>query len=95
MLSHITGKTKREEAKVETTTFNILDWIRASRLKWVGHILCLEKRRGKERLKKDTPKVIFDHRQNGDILMDVPEQESWTQLQKRVEDKDGAQRCTS
>ena len=39
MLSHITGKTKREEATTATTTFDILAWIRARRLKWAGHIL--------------------------------------------------------
>ena len=56
-----------------TTTFNILVWIRARRLKWVGHILRLKKRRGEERLIKKTLKVIYDHRQDGDILMDVSE----------------------
>ena len=39
MLSHITGRSRREEAKASTTTFNLLKWIRARRLKWVGHIL--------------------------------------------------------
>ena len=89
MLPHITGKTKREEVKETTTTFNILAWIRARHHKWAGHILRLKKRQGKERLIKETLRVIFDHRQAGDILMDVPEQESWEQLQKRVKDKDG------
>ena len=77
MLSHITGKSKREEAMVATTTFNILAWIRARRLKWVGHILRLKKRRGEERLIKKTLKVIYDHRQDGDIFMDVPEEPIW------------------
>ena len=45
MLSHITGKTKREEATTSTTTFNILAWITARRLRWVGHILRLPDKR--------------------------------------------------
>ena len=67
MLAHITGKTKREEATLGTTTFNILAWIRARRMRWVGHILRLPD----ERLIKQTLKVIFDNPQDGDILMDT------------------------
>ena len=63
-------------------------WIRARRLKWVGHILRLKKRRGEERLIKETLKVIYDNRQEGDILMDVPEELSWDQLQKQANDRD-------
>ena len=49
MLSHITGKTKREEATTATTTFNILAWIRSRRLtKWVGHILRLKRNKDNE-----------------------------------------------
>ena len=55
MLSHITGKSKREEATAKTTTFDILAWIRARRLRWVGHILRLRDRDdGKPRLIKET-----------------------------------------
>ena len=39
MLSHITGRSHREEANPKSTTFNLLKWIRARRIKWVGHIL--------------------------------------------------------
>ena len=84
MLSHITGKTKREEATTATTTFNIIAWIRARRLKWVGHIL----RYDDKRLIKQTLRVIFDNRQEGDILMDVPET-SWDALLKAADDKNG------
>ena len=42
MLSHITCKTKKEEVITETTTINIIAWIRACRLRWVGHILRLD-----------------------------------------------------
>ena len=81
MLSHITGKT--EEATESTTTFNILAWIRARRLSWVGHILRLEDG-DRPRLIKQTLRVIFDNRQDGDILMDV-EERSWTRLQTRAQ----------
>ena len=39
MLSHITGRSKRQEATAATTSFDIIAWIRSRRLKWVGHIL--------------------------------------------------------
>ena len=57
MLSHITGKSKREEATAVTTTFDILVWIRARRLKWAGHILCLDDKR----LIRHTLRVIYDN----------------------------------
>ena len=84
MLSHITGKTKKEEATQATTTFNIIAWIRARRLRWVGHILRLPD----TRLIKQTLKVIFDNQQDGDILMDV-EEDDWEQMQRaaRMDDK--------
>ena len=80
MLSHITCKTKREEATTSTTTFNILAWIRARRLRWVGHILRLPEKR----LLKQTLKVIHDNRQDGDILMDVQE-DSWDAMEKAAQ----------
>ena len=83
MLSHVTGKTKHEEAAAATTTFNIISWIRARRLKWVGHILRLDDKR----LIKKTLRVIFDNRQEVDILMDVQET-SWDALQKAATDRD-------
>ena len=85
MLSHITGRTKHDEATVAKTTFNIMAWIRARRLKWVGHILRLDDKR----LVKQTLKVIFDNRREGDILMDVADGLSWKQLQKQAGDRDG------
>ena len=41
ILTNITGKTIKEEATAATTTFNILKWVRARRLQWIGHILRL------------------------------------------------------
>ena len=88
MLSHITGKTKREEATMDTTTFDIIAWIRARRLRWVGHIMRMDKNSNNEpRQIKETLKVIFENRQDGDILMDVHES-TWSALQKAAADKD-------
>lgn len=83
MLSHITGKTKREEATRATCTFNILAWIRSRRLRWAGHILRLED----DRLLKQALKVIYDHPQEGDMLMDV-ERLTWEELVKKAADRD-------
>ena len=50
MLSHITSRMKREETTHAETAFDIIVWIRARRLKYVGHILRLKD----ERLVKQT-----------------------------------------
>ena len=70
---------------METTTFNIITWIRARRLRWVGHILRLDNKR----LIKQTLKVIWNFRQEGDILMDVEEDVEWRQLLKQAARRDG------
>ena len=41
-----------------------------------------------KRLIKETLEVIFDNRQEGDILMDVDADLTWEQLQKQTQDKD-------
>ena len=86
MLSHVTGKTKHEEATAATTTFDIIVWIRARRLKWVGQIMRLDDK--DKRQIKDTLRVIYDNKQEGDILMDVQEL-SWDDLQKAADDETG------
>ena len=88
MLSHITGKSNHEESVEETTTFNIniIVWIREDRrLKWVGHILILKDEDSRQI--KDALKVIFDSRQEVDILIDVPEKH-WDIPVKTERDKD-------
>ena len=53
----------------------------------MGHILRLKDK--DKRLIKQTLKVIFDNRQEGDILMDVDENLTWEQLQHSARDRGG------
>ena len=85
MLSHITGNPRRQESTADTCTFNLLLWIRARRLRWLGHILRLQD----ERLVKQAIKHIHGHRQDGDMLMDVDPSLSWEALVELARDKDG------
>ena len=39
MLSHITGKSAREEARPQTTSMNLVRKMRFRRFRWLGHIL--------------------------------------------------------
>ena len=48
MVSAITGRTVQQEASAKWRTFDLVKWIRARRLQWLGHILRL----GPERLIK-------------------------------------------
>ena len=88
MLSHITGKDKHTEVTADITTFNIIVWIRARRLRWVGHSMRLQhNNNGEPRQIKETLRMIFDNRQPGDLLMDV-EDITWEALQKSTNDRD-------
>ena len=91
MLSHITGKTKRQEAKEAECTFAILPWIRARRLRWVGHILRMSDpdEHNRPRMVKRALKHIYDNNAEGDILSDIPKSaKSWETLQKLAADRD-------
>ena len=76
MISHITNKTVREESSRRTRTFDVVRWIRARRLQWVGHIL----RMRDTRLVHKAAKYIYDNKKEGDLLMDVPAKYSWREL---------------
>ena len=84
MLSHITGRTRHEEASSATTTFNLLWWIRARRKKWLGHILRMKD----DRMIKQAVRHIHEYRRAGDLLMDVDDDISWPDLQKKAADRD-------
>lgn len=83
MLSHITGRSRHEEVKGATTTFSLLKWIRARRLKWVCHILFMND----NRLVKKALLHIFHNPQPDDILMDT-KADSWDHLVKQAADRD-------
>ena len=85
MLCIITGKTPREEATQNTTSFNLVMWIRSRRLQWTGHIM----RMGPERKVKQAVYEIFRAPSEGDLLMDVPKVSSWRQLGILAFDKEG------
>ena len=83
MISIITGRTNREEA-AEEKTFDLVKWIRARRLQWLGHIL----RMTQERKVKQAVFIMFKNPQPGDILMDIPRTNSWRELCKYACDRD-------
>ena len=42
VVSVITSKTLHQEASATSRTFNLVSWVRARRLQWLGHILRME-----------------------------------------------------
>ena len=75
MVSKITGRTIRDEA-TDGKTFDLLKWIRARKLQWLGHIL----RMGRERKIKQAIFEMYKAPQQGDMLMDAPRTDSWREL---------------
>ena len=67
MVSHITGRTPREEASTGKT-YDVVAGIRAKRLKWLGQILQMDE----ERMLLQTVKMMYADRREGDLLMDAP-----------------------
>ena len=84
MVSVLTGKTPHQEASVKWMTFNIVAWVRARRLQWLGHIL----RMGPERKLKQAVFEMFKHRKEGDMLMDAPNHKSWRELCTQAMDRE-------
>ena len=85
MVSRITNRTPHEEASAETRTFDVLRWIRARRLQWVGHIL----RMNPDRMVHKALRHISENRSEGDLLMDVPDKFSWNELKALTSNRDG------
>ena len=83
MVSVITGRTVREEAS-ENKTFDLVRWIRARKLQWLGHILRMEP----HRKLKQAAFIMFKARRPGDLLMDAPETDSWRELCTYACDRD-------
>ena len=84
MLSVITGQSPHTEASADTRTFDLLRWIRARRLQWLGHILRMEKKR----MLKQAVYEIFRAPSQGDLLMDAPSASSWRELTQFAADRD-------
>ena len=84
MLSVITGKTPHAEATNDSCTFDLLRWIRARRLQWLGHILRMDK----GRKLKQAAFEIFKSPRPGDLLMDAPRTNSWRELVAYANDKE-------
>ena len=84
MMAAITGNTPHQEASARTRTFDIVMWIRARRLQWLGHIL----RMGRKRLLKRAIYEMLKERQEGDMLMDAPSHNSWRELCTYAIDRD-------
>ena len=84
MVSIITGKTPHAEASKDTRTFDLLRWIRARRLQWLGHIL----RMGSDRKLKQAVFELYKSPSAGDLLMDSPKTKSWRELMQYAADKE-------
>ena len=84
MMAGITGNTPHQEASTKSRTFDIILWIRARRLQWLGHIL----RMGTERLLKRAAYEMFKNRKAGDLLMDAPTHQTWKELCTYAVDRD-------
>ena len=85
MVARITNRTPHEEASAETRTFDVVRWIRARRLQWVGHILRMDP----HRMVQQAARHIHENRSTGDLLMDVPPKLTWEELRSLASNRDG------
>ena len=65
-----------EEASASTRVFDVVRWIRARRLQWVGHILRMDQ----DRLVYKALYYEHTHRTEGGLLMDLHVSHTWRDL---------------
>ena len=80
MVSAITGRSVHDEARQEGKTYDLIAGMRATRMRWMGKILCMED----DRMVAKAVRMMFNDRKEGDLLMDTPAASSWQELQKMV-----------
>ena len=83
MVARITNRTPHEEASPATRSFDVIRWIRARRLQWVGHILRMDP----DRMVNKALRHICENRREGDLLMDTPPPLTWVQLKDLANDR--------
>ena len=76
MVARITKRTVHEEASASTRIFDVVRWIRARRLQWVGHILRMDQ----DRLVYKALYYEHTHRTEGGLLMDLHVSHTWRDL---------------
>ena len=79
----MTKKSVREEASSRTRSFDLVNWIRVRRLKFLGRVLRMEKTRPMHRLVK----YKYANRLEGDLLSDAPNTDSFENLIDIAKDK--------
>ena len=86
MVARVTGRPIRDEATKGLRTFDIIAWIRARRLQWMGHILRL-KGKDEQRLIHKAVEYMYANRKVGDLLIDIPPHRDWDDLKKKASDR--------
>ena len=83
MLSRVTGKSVQQEARADTTSYDLLKQIRRMRLNWLGQIL----RFNSDSIVAQSVKVQMEMNSPGNILMDAPTHNNFQELVTLATDK--------
>ena len=85
MLSRVTGRSVRDEARPNTTIYNLTLAIRKRRFRWLGDIL--RKYRGTDNILMHAVCIQDQTIKHGNLLIDSPRHESMDQLSQMAQDK--------